>query len=119
MGRARALEFGRLRKPTEFALLLADGPSSTRQLAPDLLAVGACKHPDGPDELWALACAAAGPIIAVRSERTGPTEPLRLTERDVVAAPIRLVAASSADRSWRPYSPWWCENYACTLLVLC
>ena len=71
--------------------------------------------PDGPGGLWALACAAAGPIIAVRSERTGPTEPLRLTERDVVAAPIRLVAAFSADRSWRPYSPRWCENYACTL----
>ena len=43
--RTPTLATGRLRKPTEFALLLADGPSSTRQLAADLLAVGACKHP--------------------------------------------------------------------------
>jgi hypothetical protein len=42
---SRTLGNGRLRKPTEFALLLADGPSSTRQLEPDLLAVGACNPP--------------------------------------------------------------------------
>lgn len=36
--------------------------------------------------------AAAAPIIAVRLKRTGPTEALRL-QRDVVAAPICLVAA--------------------------
>ena len=105
----------RLRKPTEFALLLADGPSSTRQLAPDVLAAGSCKPPMVLGGLWALACEAAGPIIAVQSEGTGPTEPLRLTEPDVVAAPIRVVAAFSADRSWRLNSPRWCENYACTL----
>ena len=51
-------------------------------------------HPTVRGVPRALACAAAtGPIIAVRSERTGPTEPLHLTERDVVAAPMRLVAA--------------------------
>ena len=31
-------------------------------------------RPDGPGALWALACAAAGPIIAMRIERAGPTE---------------------------------------------
>jgi hypothetical protein len=89
--------FGRLRKPTEFALLLADGRSSTRQLAPDLLAGGCLQAPDGPVALWALACAAAGPIIALRSERTGQPgpPPLRRTELDIVAAPIRLVAAEA------------------------
>jgi hypothetical protein len=66
---------------------------------------------------WALGTGLYGcrPIIALRSERTGPTEPLRLTDRDVVVAPIRLLAAFAADRSCRPYSPRWCENYACTL----
>ena len=70
---------------------------AARQLAPDLLAGGCLQAPDGPVALWALACAAAGPIIALRSERTwqpGPP-PLRRTELDIVAAPIGLVAAEA------------------------
>ena len=113
-GTLRTLGFGRLRRPTDFALPLAHGPSGTRQLASDLLAVDACKHPIVLVG-WALARAAAGLIIAVRSERTGPTEPVRLTEWMSWVLPYAWLPRCAVDRSWRPYIPRWCENYACTL----
>jgi hypothetical protein len=103
---------GRLRKPTEFALLLADTAEQHAAASARPHSGGCLEAPGGPGALWGLAGAAAVPIIAVRIERAGPTEALRLTDGKSWRPRYAWLPRCAVDRSRRPHSPRWCENYA-------
>jgi hypothetical protein len=94
---------------------LLTGPSSTRQLAPDRLEVGACKHPTVLSRLGHRLVRLPGRSSPRIERAQGEPKPLRLT--DGISWPLRCawLPWCSADRSWRPHSPRWCENYAYTV----
>jgi hypothetical protein len=106
---------GRLRKPTEFALLLADR-------AEQHAAASA-----GPVSGWVFAstrlswCALGSGLCGGRADHRranraeGQPKPFRLTDGISWRLRYAWLPRCSADRSWRPYSPRWCENYAYTV----
>jgi hypothetical protein len=101
--RVRLLLLGDNGRRPNSLLLLAEGPSSTRQLAPDPLAVGACKHP------MFLVGSGHWPVRLLG--RSSPCEASAQGQPNRSAGPngmswrllrYALLPRGAPDRSWRP-----------------
>ena len=100
---------GRLPQPTELASLLADRAeqdAAARCAGP--VNGGCLQARDGPGAPWALVPGRSSPC---ESSAQGQP-PLRLTDGMSWRRRYAWLPRCAADRSWRPYSPRWCENYA-------